>query len=246
MLINWQRNWQILSPHQIIWKVSQLISVRKWDHIPNFCGQLTPHSLFLWASETTDSLLGDWFHSLSTEGLRLDLHNESARTSFLTLATRARIGSVFSVAFFGAHSDWFFAANWERTILDADANAGAKLTLLLGLFHCSSVAFFFESFETAVTVSRTSGTTRSVFYGLVLDQRTNRIFSAWLRQHQTIIVGTFAFLARVFRGGGVTICFRPSIRDGARNARSLIWAFREIYFFWFFDDWEIALVCIQL
>ena len=33
------------------------------------------------------------------------------------------------MALIGAHSDGFFAAHWEWTVLDAHADAGAKLTL---------------------------------------------------------------------------------------------------------------------
>lgn len=198
--------------------------------------------LFLGASEPADALFGDWLDSHSAEGLRLDLHDERARTALLALATGARVRSVFGMALIGAHSDGFFAAHWEWTVLDAHADAGAKLTLKGSLLDGSPVALGLERLQASVAISGTSGTARTRLDGLVLNQRTNGILSTRLRQHHAVVVGTFAFLAWMLGCGGVAICFRPSIRDGARNTRVLIGTAGEVDFFGIFDDWEIMLV----
>jgi len=178
--------------------------------------------LFLGASEPADALLGDWLHSHSAEGLRLDLHDERAWTALLALATGARVRSVFGMALIGAHSDGFFAAHWEWTVLDAHADAWAKLSLKDSLFDGSPVALGLERLETSVAISGTSGTAGTRLDRLVLHQRTNGVLSARLRQHHAVVVGTFAFLAWMLGCGGVAICFRPSKRDGARNTGVLI------------------------
>jgi len=178
--------------------------------------------LFLGASEPADALLGDWLDSHSAERLRLDLHDERARTALLALATGARVRSVFGMALIGAHSDGFFAAHWEWTVLDAHADAGAKLTLEGSLFDGSPVALGLERLETSVAISGTSRTAGTRLDRLVLHQRTNGVLSTRLRQHHAVVVGTFAFLAWMLGCGGVAICFRPSIRDGARNTGVLV------------------------
>jgi len=197
--------------------------------------------LLLRASEAANAFLGDGGDAFAAEGLRLHLHDEGARTALLALAPGARVRPVFGVAFVGAHSDRFLAADGERTVLHADAHARAQLALQRGFFYGSPVALGFEGLQTAVAVSGTSVAARTGLDGFVFHQRTHRIFGARLRQQHAFVVSAFAFLARMFGGGGVTICFRPSVGDGARNPRALVCAFREVNFFRFFKDWEIVM-----
>jgi len=195
--------------------------------------------LLFGASQSADSLLGDGRHSLAAKGFRLDLHNERARATLFALAVGTRVRSVFGVTLVGAHAHWLLAADGKGTVLDANANAWAQLALLRSFFDRPPVALGLQCLETAVSVGRAGVAAGTRLDGLVLNQRTDRMLGARLRQHHAIIVVAFAFLARMFRCGGDAICFRPSIRDGARHSRSLIGTRGEINFFWFVEDREI-------
>jgi len=197
--------------------------------------------LLLRTSEAANAFLGDGGDAFAAEGFRLHLHDEGARTALLALAPGTRVRPVFGVAFVGAHSDRFLAADWERTVLHADAHARAQLAFQRGFFYGSPVALGFEGLQTAVAVSGTSVAARTGLDGFVFHQRTHRVLGARLRQQHAFVVSAFAFLARMFGGGGVAICFRPSIGDGARNPRALVCASRKVNFFWFFKDWEIVM-----
>lgn len=100
--------------------------------------------LLLRASEPADAFFGDGRDAFAAEGLRLHLHDEGARAALLALAPGARVRPVFGVAFVGAHSHWFLAADGERTVLHADAHARAQLALQRGFFYGSPVALGFE------------------------------------------------------------------------------------------------------
>jgi len=102
--------------------------------------------LLLRASEPTDAFLGDGGDAFAAEGFRLHLHDEGARSALLALAPGARVRPVFGVAFVGAHSHWFLAADGERTVLHADAHARAQLALQRSFCYGSPVALGFEGF----------------------------------------------------------------------------------------------------
>merc|ERR1739838_623131 len=102
--------------------------------------------LLLRASKPADAFLGDGGDAFAAEGLRLHLHDEGARSALLALAPGARVRPVFGVAFVGAHSHWFLAADGERTVLHADAHARAQLALQRSFCNGSPVALGFEGF----------------------------------------------------------------------------------------------------
>jgi len=102
--------------------------------------------LLLRASKPADAFLGDGGDAFAAEGLRLHLHDEGARSALLALAPGARVRPVFGVAFVGAHSHWFLAADGERTVLHADAHARAQLALQRSFCYGSPVALGFEGF----------------------------------------------------------------------------------------------------
>merc|ERR1712183_770284 len=152
--------------------------------------------LLLRPSEAANAFLGDGGDAFAAEGLRLHLHDEGARTALLALAPGTRVRPVFGVAFVGAHSDRFLAADGERTVLHADAHARAQLAFQRGFFYGSPVALGFEGLQTAVAVSGTSVAARTGLDGFVFHQRTHRVLGARLRQQHAFVVSAFAFLAR--------------------------------------------------